>query len=174
MGCGEGNPLSGQTGSQASLFADVPLPPEKPTRRQATPSEAREVMKHYQRVVKPSHGPARGTNNVLKLMNAGRTAEELLRAADHYAAECTRLKKEPQYRVAVGNFYGQAAVYLDYLEAPEATQKPRPTEAEYVARSKALAEQRRKEEEEFEAMKKAGGFKTLRERMQELVTGVTS
>lgn len=168
MGCGEGKPQTGVTPPQADLFGLEPTsqstPKKKPAKAADSPDralQAREVMLHYQKVVSPSHGAARGTYNVSKLLAQGVAVEELKRAADHYAAECDRLKKERVYRVAVGNFYGRDAVYQDYLLPPQPDQaKPAgPTMEELIARSKANYERVQREKEE----EKARPFRSIRE-----------
>jgi len=80
--------------------------------------QAREIVDHYQSAVNPAHGKARGVKNVLTLLRKGRTKEDLLRCADRYAEACRAAETERQYRYAVGNFFGQAASFEDFLAPP--------------------------------------------------------
>ncbi len=103
--------------------------PPTPSNGQDTLSEtesvegkSRRIVDHYQSVVKPTHTKARGVKNVSALLRKGRTEAELVRAADGYASACEFGKTQANYRLAVGNFYGEAAGYEEYLEwQPEKT-----------------------------------------------------
>ncbi len=99
---------------------------------------ARRVVAHYQKIVVPAQTTSRGVKNVSALLKHGKTEEQLSRCADGYLDWCQRNGKEPAFRKAVGNFYGQDATYEDFLEwQPE--KKPEeltPAEREEMARRK--------------------------------------
>jgi hypothetical protein len=105
---------------------------------------AHRVVRHYQAAVKPKRTTARGVQNVTRLLNAGHAEAALKNAADGYAAWCAKGQREPQYRHAVGNFYGEAALFEEFLAwAPE--KKPEemtPAEREEYTRRKAEEWQR--------------------------------
>lgn len=78
--------------------------------------KAKEIVGHYQAVVRPKYGKARGEKNVTALLRKGRSPEALLRAADGYAAECAAQATDPKFRFAVGNFYGKGGAFEEYLD----------------------------------------------------------
>jgi len=110
---------------------------------------ARAVVGHYQQAVAPEQGKARGAKNVLALLGKGFTPEQLRNAADGYAAFCREKGKEPRYRLAVGNFYGQAAAYEEYLNyAPPPRAGPSDVAAKLAAERRQFDEEVRRARDE--------------------------
>lgn len=90
----------------------------KSAKKQRTPkpdhdAEAAEVVRHYQNAVKPGHKTDGAQVNVVKLLKAGSTPEQLRRAADRYAADAQ--SKDPQFRTKARNFYGAARCFEAFL-----------------------------------------------------------
>jgi hypothetical protein len=79
----------------------------------ADEAEAYRVVEHYQKAVRPAHGPEGATSNVEALLASGVAAADLERATDAYAAASR--SQEPQYRLKAANFFGRAAGFRDYL-----------------------------------------------------------
>jgi hypothetical protein len=138
-----------------------PLPPKGGKRKKGSPDPAGEapaqrVVDHYQAVVKPDQTKDRGVQNVTTLLNRGLTEEQLKTAADGYADFCRRKGREARYRTAVGNFYGKAAGYKEYLEYRPGERGARGRDID--AEVRALREKAAREEE---GAKDGGGLLAL-------------
>ena len=97
-------------------------PAKKPTDRE---QQGEEVVKDYIRAIdRPDdHCTKRAVNNVVKLLKAERSVDELKEATGNYLKSCEAMDRAPAYRKSVANFFGRDAEYEAYL--PDVWKPPR-------------------------------------------------
>lgn len=76
---------------------------------------AKRVVEHYEKTVTAHHGRRDALENVIARLRDGKTADQLKKSADAYAAVCRTQQRKAQHRLAPATFYTEHGEYERHL-----------------------------------------------------------
>jgi hypothetical protein len=103
------------------------------------------VLDHYQGVVQPANARGRAWEDVIALLNAGWTPDQLKTMADAYVTDCRVGNIQPEFRQGAKTFYAAGGSHRDYLDGRsratrDAEERKRKAEEKSLAVRQAAAE----------------------------------
>lgn len=105
-----------ERGSQEMQNPARPTRPLMPCDDPELATKAKQVLAHYQKVVRPVVLPGQAIPAIMDLLADNKTLELLCRCADGYASWCQKKDQEHRYRQSAAKFFACAGNWLQFVD----------------------------------------------------------